>query len=197
MACTRRQNQQSASYSRKLKFDLFIGKRWTNDAADSSEYPVVFHRQILCLVRTKSATSNLWLWRRPLWYLHTWDRSSIPTTVYDLDIQGRYMPGLYYLVHVAGRKPYTLHDLGRVSWVRSVLCWSCTTSHYGRLRCRWSRSLSIGCWDTCNRRWAPLQFSHLEKRLLHEQKHSRPRRPGLYSVLEHVHAVLRTVQQCL
>lgn len=44
---------------------------------------------------------------------------------------------------------------------------------------------------------APLQFPHLEKRLLHEQKHSRPGRSGLYPVLEHVHAVLRTVQQRL
>ena len=35
-----------------------------------------------------------------------------------------------YVDHVAGWwDPYNLHDLAHVSWVRAVLCRSCTTSH--------------------------------------------------------------------
>ena len=41
---------------------------------------------------------------------------------------------LYDLAHVAGLEPYSLHLLGHVSWVASVLYRPCITSHNGSLR---------------------------------------------------------------
>ena len=46
--------------------------------------------------------------------------------------QDRYVPDLYNLAHVSSRKPYHLHDLTHVSWVRSVLYRSGRTSLDGR-----------------------------------------------------------------
>ena len=46
--------------------------------------------------------------------------------------QGRQIPDLQHLAHVAGWEPYNLHDLARVSWVGSVPYRSCTASHNGR-----------------------------------------------------------------
>ena len=50
--------------------------------------------------------------------------------------QGRYIPSLYDLAHVAGWQLYNLHDLGHVSWVRPVLCRSCIAPQSGRLGSR-------------------------------------------------------------
>ena len=60
--------------------------------------------------------------------------------------QGRQIPDLYDLYdlydlpHVAGWKPYSLHHLGHLSWVRSVFYRSCTATHTGRLGYRLSTS---------------------------------------------------------
>ena len=43
------------------------------------------------------------------------------------------MPDLHDPNHVAGWESENLHDLAYVSWVRYVLCRSCTTSHNCRL----------------------------------------------------------------
>ena len=61
--------------------------------------------------------------------------------------QGRHIPDLCDLAHVARWRPYNLHDLAHASWVGSVPYRSCTTSHNGRLGSRWSRSWSI--WSIC------------------------------------------------
>ena len=67
-------------------------------------------------------------------------------------MQGRYIPVLYDLYdlyalydlydldHTAGWEPYNLHDLGQVSWIRSELYRSWTTSHAGRIGSRRVRS---------------------------------------------------------
>ena len=70
----------------------------------------------------------------------TWWFSSFGADRYIPDLYDLY--DLYDLAHVAGWEPYNLHDLGHVSWVGSVLYRSCTTSHIGRLRSKWSRSWS-------------------------------------------------------
>ena len=96
-------------------------------------------------------------------YFHTWDRKSVcMIDLYNLSVwsicmiyscvmihifQGRSIPDLYDLSHVAWWEPYNLHDLStvaRVSWVGSLVHRSCTTPAQpltnGRLGSRLSRS---------------------------------------------------------
>ena len=77
------------------------------------------------------------------------DKSSIPT--WWSARQGRQIPDLYDLydlydlAHVAGWKPYNLHDLAQVSWVWSVQ-YTDPTQHLitaGYIGSRWARSWSI------------------------------------------------------
>ena len=49
------------------------------------------------------------------------------------DLYLYYLYYLYDLAHVAGWEPYSLHDLGYVSWIVCLLYKSCTASHNGRL----------------------------------------------------------------
>ena len=73
---------------------------------------------------------------------HTWDKSSIPTAR-SRSFKADLLPDLYDLAHVTGWDPYSLHDLGHVSWVGSVLYRSCTSSHNGKLGSRLCRSWSV------------------------------------------------------
>ena len=50
--------------------------------------------------------------------------------------QGRHIPDLYDLAHVAAWGPYSLHGLGQVCWVGFVLQRSCTLFYNGRLESR-------------------------------------------------------------
>ena len=54
--------------------------------------------------------------------------------LHDLDLLGMadLFPILYDLAYVAGWNRHNLHDPAHVSWVGSVVCRSCTTSHNGR-----------------------------------------------------------------
>lgn len=72
----------------------------------------------------------------PVYVLSGGKGSQILTQIIDSHfmiyiLQGRYIPGLHDLAHVPAREAYSLHVLGQVSLVRSVLNRSRTTYQYG------------------------------------------------------------------
>ena len=84
----------------------------------------------------------------------------VPRKLMIYTFQGRYIPALCDLAHVAAWEPHNMHDLAHVSWVGSVLAIqhmctgvrsvqyrSCAASHASRLGSWLSRLCSV-CW-TC------------------------------------------------
>ena len=73
-----------------------------------------------------------------IWQINPW------CSPFEEDV---FMNGMIYTPHVVGWETCNLDNLGRGSWVGSVLYGSCTASHNGRLGYRWSRWSIWSIWS--------------------------------------------------